>query len=287
MLYTCLFCKSTKHTNSKFENTFFNNKVFSYLKCKSCGLIQVCPLPDNDDYNKMYSYKYYNFKKYEASGIYNSYFKKLKLLGNYESFLDFGCGSGKMIAEALNHNFTVTGTDIGSELILKLKSNYPNASFIEIKDFYDSNALYDIIFVSNVFEHLINPTEVLEKLITKLTPNGILIAEGPIENNFSIASAFRKVFFGIRKLLGKTVSHAPRHIFYSNYSNQLQFFKNSTLKVVEYNCYEIAWPFPKNIQDVKSISQLIFWCIAKLSIYFSRLSIKQGTVFNFIGKKYK
>jgi len=286
IMSNCIFCKNTSFINSPFENTVFNNKRFQYITCSKCHLVQVDPLPNEDDLVKMYAMDYYSFKKLQPSSIFDAVLSEIKGLGEYKTVLDFGCGGGRFLVNALDKGYVTTGVDFGDELIGNLKEAYPSANFIEISEFNKQSEKYDVIYVSNVFEHLTNPVEVLNQLYDRLNVNGILVSDGPAENNFTIAGAFRKCMFGIRKfILKKEVNHVPRHITYTNKANQLSFFERSGLKTVSFRLEEAAWPFPSDFKSAVSIILKMYFVIAKISIFLGRLIPNNGNVFYFIGRK--
>jgi SAM-dependent methyltransferase len=162
---------------------------------------------------------------------------------------------------------------------------YPEAQFQEINTFYEQTECYDVIFVSNVFEHLTNPVEVLHKLTRRLHPNGILVVDGPVENNFTLAGAFRKALFGLRKKMGKVVHHIPTHIFYSNAENQKAFFEQSGLSTLSYQLVEGAWPFPSQWHMAKGLKAICFYLIAQISQTLGMCFPKSGNVFYYVGRK--
>jgi 2-polyprenyl-3-methyl-5-hydroxy-6-metoxy-1,4-benzoquinol methylase len=284
-MYYCLFCKSTIKVTSNYENTIFNNKEFEYVKCKSCALVQLNPLPDESDFSAMYTMEYYHFKNLQACGQFDEYFKIIEKEGKYKTFLDYGCGGGRMIVESLEKEYDVFGVDYGHNLIDLLTKSYPKAKFMEVEDFHKSSEKFDIIFISNVFEHLINPKETFTQLVERLNTGGLIIVEGPAEDTWSFASYFRKSIFGIRKKLGKKLTHTPYHIFYSNYENQLAFFDHDKIKKLLYKVSENEWPFPARIRQISGFRTLIFYFIAKLSKAFALINPKQGSIFKYVGIK--
>lgn len=281
----CLFCESETFYSSSFEDTIYNEKRFSYIQCNSCQLIQLDPLPDLDDFAKMYSMDYYGFKKLEPGSEFDSILNQIKQYGDFKTVLDFGCGGGRFLVNAMDRGYQVTGVDYGNELIKNLIQAYPQAKFQEIEIFYQLHETYDVIFVSNVFEHLTNPVEVLFKLTQRLNPNGILVVDGPVENNFTLAGAFRKTLFALRKKMGKVVSHTPTHIFYSNATNQKAFFEQSGLRTLSYQLVEGAWPFPSQWQTTQGLKAKCFYVIAKISQTLGMCFPNSGNVFYYVGRK--
>lgn len=283
---SCIFCNSSAFQISPFEDTIFNSKRFIYITCSKCKLVQVDPLPTDDDLVKMYAMDYYSFKKLLPSSIYDDILNQIKKLGDFKTVLDFGCGGGRFLVNAIDKGYITTGVDFGGELISNLKEAYPSANFIEISDFYKHSEKYDVIYVSNVFEHLTNPAEVLKQLYDRLNVNGILVSDGPAEGNFTLAGTFRKWMFGFRKfVLKKEVNHIPRHITYTNNVNQLNFFERANLKTISYRLEEAAWPFPSDLIGAGSLKLKLYFLIAKASIVLGKFIPNNGNVFYYIGRK--
>ena len=281
----CLFCDNTETTSTSFEDTVFNNKNFEYVQCANCKLIFVDPLPDANDLIKMYPVEYQGKLAASAAGAYDELFTKIKAAGNFDTMLDYGCGGGRFIVEALEKGYTVTGTEYNPELVENLSNTFTKASFLTIEDFYITAATYDVIFLSNVLEHLTNPKEVMLKLKEKVSANGIFVLEGPIENNFNLTQVTRKVIFFIRKnIFKKKATHVPTHVLYSNRKNQEQLFKDIGLETVYFEVKESNWPFPMNYSDCKSLMQKVMFVIASFSVMMSKLFPFWGNNFVYIGR---
>ena len=281
----CLFCEHTQTRSTPFEDTVFNNKTFEYVQCTKCDLIFVNPLPDTDDLIKMYPVEYQGNLAIAASGAYNSLFSQIQSKGKYSSILDYGCGGGRFVVEALEKGYSVTGAEYNPELVANLSKTFTKASFLTIDDFYKSDAKYDIIFLSNVLEHLTNPKEIMLKLRERVSENGLFVLEGPVENNFNLTLFTRKIIFFIRKnFFGKKASHTPTHILYANRKNQEQFLKDIGLTTLYYEIKESNWPYPMRYEDCHSLMQKLMYGIATFSVAMSKIFPFWGNNFVYIGK---
>ncbi len=281
----CLFCEHTQTRSTPFEDTVFNIKTFEYVQCTKCDLIFVNPLPDTDDLIKMYPVEYQGNLAAAASGAYNSLFSQIQSKGKYSSILDYGCGGGRFVVEALEKGYSVTGAEYNPELVANLSKTFTKASFLTIDDFYKSDAKYDIIFLSNVLEHLTNPKEIMLKLRERVSENGLFVLEGPVENNFNLTLFTRKIIFFIRKnFFGKKASHTPTHILYANRKNQEQFLKDIGLTTLYYEIKESNWPYPMRYEDCHSLMQKLMYGIATLSVAMSKIFPFWGNNFVYIGK---
>jgi 2-polyprenyl-3-methyl-5-hydroxy-6-metoxy-1,4-benzoquinol methylase len=281
----CLFCEHDAYKNTPFEDTVFNNKTFKYLQCTNCGLVYVSPLPNDVDLIKMYPVEYQGALVTISIGWYKNLFEKIKSKGNFKTLLDYGCGGGRFVAEAIEAGYEVSGTEYNPDLVQNLSDAFPSANFITINDFFKTDTKYDIIFLSNVLEHLTNPREIMLTLKTRLKPNGVFVLEGPVENNFNLTKYARKSIFFVRKnLFNKKASHIPTHVLYSNKKNQEEFFKSIGLETLYYHIDESHWPFPSNYANCKGLMQKMMYLIADTSVKIGKNFKFWGNNFQYIGK---
>jgi 2-polyprenyl-3-methyl-5-hydroxy-6-metoxy-1,4-benzoquinol methylase len=300
---SCPFCKSAHSKNSFYPKNDFNDTVFNYITCKECDLTYLNPLPNGGDYDKMYPPQYQNNKvahevlknPYDKlPGLRFSYGYQFDLIkkytGNNASIMDYGCGDAHFVVNAQKEGFRCAGAEYNPNYVQMLNQHLDNIECVTIDDLlsYKLTTKYDVIRLSNVLEHLTTPIEVIQALIQCLNPKGILLVEGPIEHNFSLAQTFRNCYFAVTKILNpnRQIQFPPYHIFFSNAKNQKAFFEKLGLQEQVFVVEENTWPFPANLQEAQGIQQKIMAIIAKISIGFTRLfSTKWGNTFIYIGKK--
>lgn len=210
-----------------------------------CGYYQVKNKPTQSELNEYYSNKYYQ----EAASSYeieysteelNFFIAKIKqkewivnkLLGNSDKnnirrMLDVGCGEGFALQYFNKQGWSVKGLDFSSDGIVKQN---PDMERYFIKgDIYKNLSLeinnqnkYDVVWLQNVLEHVLEPEELLFNLKRLINPSGVIVITVP--NDFS----------SIQKSLinsGKVSKHywiaLPDHISYFNYLS-LENILNST-----------------------------------------------------------
>jgi 2-polyprenyl-3-methyl-5-hydroxy-6-metoxy-1,4-benzoquinol methylase len=296
----CPYCKKEGSTPSYLPSTRFNSKVFDYFTCNSCKVIYINPLPDEDDYRKMYPPSYQSgvnkiilknqYKK--LPGLRFSYGLQFDLIKTHfkkkPSILDYGCGNANFLLNALHSGFTCDGAEFSEEHVQLLKKEIPSSNFYTIKDFLENKSLsYDIIRLSNVLEHMDTPNEVITSLVEKLNTNGLLLVEGPIECNFNAAFLSRKFYFTLMHKLkkGYIADHTPTHITFTNRVNQLNFFEKHNLQTVCYKITESAWPYPESFISAKGFGGKTKAIIGKFSVFLSSFTGKWGNTFLYIGAK--
>jgi 2-polyprenyl-3-methyl-5-hydroxy-6-metoxy-1,4-benzoquinol methylase len=295
----CPYCIDVHYSPSYLPSTKFNNKLFHYLKCSNCDVVYISPFPDANDYIKMYPPGYQSGvdktilkNKYKKlPGLRFSYGVQFDLILKHAiknpKILDYGCGNANFLINACNNNFQCDGVEFSEEHVEILKSEIPSSKFYIITNFIkNSDDKYDVIRLSNVLEHMDNPNEIIQSLIMKLNKNGMLLIEGPIECNFSLAFLSRKLYFKFMNLIrkGYVANHVPTHITFTNAKNQLSFFQKFGLTTLEYKIIEAEWPYPEKFSDVKSLGAFSKWVIAKKSKLISHFVKNWGNTFIYVGK---
>lgn len=177
----------------------------NFVKINKYGFYEVANKPSKEELNKYYSEKYYQgnqgsyektYSQEEIKYFYNKieekYFVLKKILkinpGKTHSLLDIGCGEGWTLSFFRERQWNVTGIDFSE---FGCKSHNPQClKDLIIGDIYEtvsdliSKNKFDVIWLDNVLEHVINPKELLDKCRSLMNENGVLIIEVP--NDFSI-----------------------------------------------------------------------------------------------------
>jgi SAM-dependent methyltransferase len=129
--------------------------------CSNCYLLSVCPseyLTEEDEYAR-----YLCHENTPRDDAYCTFLSKLsdplsEILPKGSSGLDFGCGPGPTLSFLMNQKgFLMHDYD---------PFFFPDESLLQRK--------YDFITSTEVFEHLYEPRNVLDKLLSIIKPNGFL-----------------------------------------------------------------------------------------------------------------
>ncbi|HEY0432879.1 MAG TPA: class I SAM-dependent methyltransferase, partial [Chitinophagaceae bacterium] len=282
----CLFCGSEKIAPTAFPRpTFFNAKSFHYLECRSCNLVFIDPIPSDDDYAKMYALDYHDqFYFKQPNDSYRVLYELLESFRPRRSLIDFGCGDGSFLHYLKGREYVCAGVEFNEKLVLRLRDMYADISFSTVDGFPSmaSTVKPGVIYMGDVLEHLSKPYEILQSLYTNLEPGGMLLVQGPLENNTHLALAFRKF---ISRMKGRSqATHVPYHISFSNADNQREVFERAGFQTLYYHLHETPWPMPArfSLSPVRALQ----WAVAKVSIFVSRLRAQNmGNRFIYIGRK--
>lgn len=174
---------------------FLKEKRFNAHKCKNCGFVFIDPRPTEEDLQLMYSDEYFLYDgadfgahsstDYETAAIRGSVkfpailggIKKFKPSGK---FFEIGCGMGYFLNYAKNHDYEVSGIEyaaLGAEACrTKFGLDVQQSSF---ESWQSSPEAYDVIFMGDVLEHLVDPLGMLKKARTMIKPTGVVAVEVP------------------------------------------------------------------------------------------------------------
>lgn len=173
------------------------------IKKNKYGYYEIQEKPTLEELSEYYNKKYYqeeknayqhNYSEAEIQFLHNkisqkhlAFSKKLKGKDSY-TLLDVGCGEGFCLKHFKELGWEVTGCDFSD---FGIKTHNPDCmQNMLVGDIYEhlsaltkAGKLFDVIWLDNVLEHVLNPLELLVMCRKLSTPNGILIIEVP--NDFS------------------------------------------------------------------------------------------------------
>ncbi len=168
---------------------------FRAVRCTSCSFVYVVPRPTDADLAVMYSDEYFLFDGASfgahASTDYETAARQgavkfpviLGHIGRYKpsgSFFEVGCGMGYFLDYARAHGYEVSGIEysaLGAEKCRTMFGLDVRQSSLES---YDARGKqFDVIFLGDVLEHLVDPLGMARKCRSMLAPGGILALEIP------------------------------------------------------------------------------------------------------------
>lgn len=104
-----------------------------------------------------------------------------------QSYLDFGSGVGAGAILFARHGFEVTLADISSTLLgfsqWRLERRLLPAAYIDLKGSQLPHQTFDFMTAMDVFEHLVDPVETVERIWDALKPGGFLYARISAESD--------------------------------------------------------------------------------------------------------
>jgi len=258
----CKFCGAINFSK------YLEDRGYKYFRCKNCSLVQLVPMPTEEELEEAYSKKYYNEEKSYIKRYYGNikeFYEKLLTIERRKGkikdlqLLDVGAGKGHFLDVAKEFGVYTYGSEIsdfGRQEIIKKEH-----SFVEsISDFKN---YFDIITLWDVAEHLNEPLKEYHTYFDALKTNGhIFIATSWIDDLVD------KIMFGYTMW-----SDPPYHtLLYSkttlrkfvNYAGFKNFRREKTHKPGNYYHYTMKPWLVKQI--IKKYTKFGIWRKSKRNI---------------------
>lgn len=180
----------------------------------------------------------------------SNWFKAYSLIPPVSKVLDVGCSSGNFGKELINRKkCIVDGIEIDEEDALSAKKMLRKVYILDIEnDVLPSDEKYDIVFMGDVIEHLVDPVAVLKNLKGLLHKNGALVFSMPNMSHMAVRLMFMEgsIKYGHKSLLDKT------HLHFYNAEEIARILNLSGFRIekIDYS----AKPLPKDYVEKRLIS---------------------------------
>ena len=203
--------------NTVFDTRFGINADYCVVHCTECGVEQIKPLPTVDELKDLYQ-THYNFggetgstytnlrTKFLSSGLYDLWrtidgdisFHGIRGFGR---LLDIGCNEGRGLVIYSKNGFVAEGIELNKKAAEEARSKGFVVYSSLVEDF-QPEGLYDVVVLSNVLEHSVNPRSMLYHVHRILNQNGKIWISCPNSQSW------------LRKIFGKFWInwHVPFHI---------------------------------------------------------------------------
>ena len=163
----------------------------------------------------------------------------LKSMAAGGTMLDVGCGEGYALAFFREKGWSVKGFDFSSAGVISKNPSCADALFTGdvfslLKCEISAGRNYDVVWLQNVLEHVIDPIDLLAVLRTLVAPGGILVVTVP--NDFSI---IQQAALDLSHIDRQFWIAPPDHLNYFDYKSIL-----NTSSKTGWECLEILGDFP-------------------------------------------
>ena len=153
--------------------------------------------------------------------------------------VDIGCGNGSQLSIPLAHaGFNVTGIDPDESSIAHAVSfKAPSARFL-CASIQDVTETFDVVILSEVLEHVMDPAELLKAGVQRLAADGVVIVTTP--NGYGEFEMDSWLFnsLGMQRLVDKLAANKPPVLGATdnNGSGHVQFFTQRRLYRIFEEC---------------------------------------------------
>tara|TARA_B100001059_G_scaffold178892_1_gene179499 strand:+ start:6088 stop:7014 length:927 start_codon:yes stop_codon:yes gene_type:complete len=190
----CPLCESDK---IEFKNFYLNNsdifKNMTRQRCHSCDLQFADPMPSEsslDTYNNSYHDSAHGGQErnIKLQGFFSGISRtRINLINKYieldpkkeYKLLEIGPGPGAFASIWLEQFPKTKYFAIETDTSCHQALNKMNIKLLEAKEIKDYKALFDIIIISHVLEHVAHPIKFLEPIINCLKKEGFIYIEVP------------------------------------------------------------------------------------------------------------
>ena len=209
----CPLCGSKKSEvvtsgrEHEFDNT--THDLFFVIRCLTCNLVYLNPRPDESTLDIIYPKEYYCYKE-----TFTSFSSKQSLLVSIKGYLnnrfgfpcriqnlidslpdseyqvkvlDVGCGNGSALdyfRSVCSKPIETTGLDFNEQALGLVAKKQHKTIMGRIEDVSLPGNYFDIIYSSNVIEHVAKPLDMMKKISDALKPGGIFLCETPNFDSF-------------------------------------------------------------------------------------------------------
>jgi SAM-dependent methyltransferase len=244
-------------------------------------------MPDAETLKQMYGDDYGQFLSVDHAHTGDAGTQKvlelMKKLGN-GTFLDYGCGAGKLISEVSALGWKSYGIEFNRSMTDQIAGTHEAVIAGNLEEI-PAEISFDAIHFGDVVEHLTDVNVDMPKVLARLTKNGVLIAQGPLEANFNV------FLLGLRlkrMLRSSDSSMPPYHVSLATAKGQKSFFSRFGLQEIIFEIVETAHPAPERLTfgGLRSIRLTSLFLLRKTSQAISRtVRSSMGNRYFYAGRK--
>lgn len=211
---------------------------FEVLRCLDCGFRWLSPRPTTEEYAELYDAEY--FGNIENQGLKRGLFKdypppdtnyteievparkawhkaRLRRIAEVtpkgKTLLDVGAATGSFLAIARDMGFDVSGIEYSLDACDAARRTHSlNLHCGSLEDFDSHGSRFDVVHLSHVFEHLVDPVCALRRISALMHRNSLLVMEVPNQFDAPISWIFRQF---LRKQRPRDLFSVHHPVFYS------------------------------------------------------------------------
>ncbi|MFG0333085.1 MAG: methyltransferase domain-containing protein [Maioricimonas sp. JB049] len=173
--------------------TVVGQKVgFDIWRCTGCGLVFADPMPTDEQLVELY-HSHPRNSKYarKADGKQRRASRRIARLRRHVTgprFLDIGCSIGGAVEAARLKGFDATGIDLDAGSIRQALQLFPRNRFLQgtSEEFAELGEQFNLIFCTEVIEHVPQPDRFMRAVRRLLAPGGLLYVTTPHLHHFRV-----------------------------------------------------------------------------------------------------
>jgi 2-polyprenyl-3-methyl-5-hydroxy-6-metoxy-1,4-benzoquinol methylase len=188
---------------------YFVESSAPFHRCGACGLVFMQPLPRREELPTLYPATYNNFAAPSnpmSAFLLDRYLVHhaavCRRLAPRGAVLEVGCGTGDLLDRLRTLGHRVRGVDVSPEACA-IAARRGLDVFCGTLEELPTTERYELVFMSHVIEHVLDPLATVRAAATRLAPGGVLYLETP--NVGSLDARLWGRHWGL--------IHYPRHLY--------------------------------------------------------------------------
>jgi len=168
------------------------------VRCANCGLYSVEQVPPAEElanfYHRYQGNRGYSRKQNKKIKRASSRIQRLRKQRSAKTFLDVGCNLGYAVEAARQCGLSATGIEIGRGAFELARAAFPNSEFIcgDITTWPAQGRQFDIVYCSEVIEHVPDFIRFSEAITALVSPQGTLFLTTPYASHWRLPGDFWK-----------------------------------------------------------------------------------------------
>lgn len=291
----CYFCQSEKTAFTPYQRTIqFDGGKYRFVRCRDCRGYSIFPKLNDAQLSFLYSSDYVGADGDESSSVDNAHEAKFTDLADYlashrgtlgKKFLDYGCGANPASFEMARENALIPyGMELSADVRTIAEKN-TSVKLLSREEIVNGNELFDVIFLGDVLEHLVDPISELGCLIKKLGATGILIAQGPLQGATTLTHLIVRFFAWCTR--SKTTSYPPYHVSLASVLSMKKLLIMSGFQLTYLRTFEVDWPVP-TFEDLRrnlTLRNMVLFTTKQIDKIIARIFKNYGTRYFVVCKK--
>jgi len=209
----CVLCGGTALREMRGFSGFldlYGHSDARICKCETCSMIFLDPYPNPEQLDKLYSQQYFEIDNHigfggkpanvDYAGTAQLRAPKFQatvdLLKRYvptpARMLDVGAATGEFLSVARKNGYSVAGVEISEFAAEKARQQHGLDVYTGPLDTYKTNSKFDVIHLSHVMEHLVEPHTSISQMDALLAEDGVIYIEVPFSWNWADQLHFRR-----------------------------------------------------------------------------------------------
>jgi 2-polyprenyl-3-methyl-5-hydroxy-6-metoxy-1,4-benzoquinol methylase len=151
----------------------FRQPEYDVRECNQCGLYYKSHILNDEELSKYY--QQVDFSKWDIGTLFPSEVALLEVLAQLPTgsrILDYGCSTGRLLSH-LTNGYGRFGVEANQDAAYIATSK--GITMLSDTDLAEASQPFNAIVLSDVFEHLLEPTKTLRGLCKSLSDSGLLI----------------------------------------------------------------------------------------------------------------